>query len=145
MVEIEGSLNRSVVNGATFTIGDESGDVINVAVGSATATDKAAPVVVMKTVEDLNSDGFFDAMKITFSEAVDDSTIFANDFQTADASLAERDPILAIIGRRPPPVRVSLHETVKVDVVFEVPEGLRPDEISYGGGFLTDTAVYKFR
>ena len=31
------------------------------------------------------------------------------------------------------------------DVVFEVPSGMRPDEVSYGGGFLNDTAVYEFR
>ena len=72
-------------------------------------------------------------------------TIFGNDFQTVDSIEAERDPILAIVGRRPPPVGLRLHETVRVDVVFELPRGMRPDEVSYGGGFLSDTAVYEFR
>ena len=40
---------------------------------------------------------------------------------------------------------LRLHETVRVDVVFELPRGMRPDEVSYGGGFLSDTAVYEFR
>lgn len=39
MVEIEQSLKRSVVNGATFVIGDETADVINVAVQFTTSKD----------------------------------------------------------------------------------------------------------
>ena len=47
------------------------------------ATDKAGPVALTHETADLDSDGFIDAIHITFSEAVDDSSIVANDWDVA--------------------------------------------------------------
>jgi len=47
------------------------------------ATDTAAPVILAKETADLDSDGFIDAIHVTFSEAVDDTTVFANDWDVA--------------------------------------------------------------
>ncbi len=69
-----------------------------------------------------------------------------NDFDMVDAMMQERAPLLVVVGRRSTPERVRPHETVRVDAVFEVGTGTRPESVSFGGGgpFL-DTAVFEFR
>jgi len=71
--------------------------------------------------------------------------VASGDFQMADAAGGNRDPLLAVIGRRSRPVDLAEDETVDADIIFEVPEGTVPFEVSFGGGFLADTAVYEFR
>ncbi|MEE9602617.1 MAG: DUF2341 domain-containing protein, partial [Thermoguttaceae bacterium] len=51
--------------------------------GGVVATDKAAPVILAKETADLNSDGFIDAIHITFSEAISDATVVASDWNIA--------------------------------------------------------------
>ena len=46
-------------------------------------TDKAAPVVLAKETADLNSDGFIDAIHVTFSEAIQDSSVNDGDWDVA--------------------------------------------------------------
>jgi hypothetical protein len=69
----------------------------------------------------------------------------SGDFQMADPADDNRGPLLGVIGRRSRPVNLAEDETVEADIVFEVPEGMMPLEVSFGGGFFADTAVYEFR
>ncbi len=55
------------------------------------------------------------------------------------------DPVLVIAGRRTTPTRILAGELMEVDVVFELPVGVIPRELSYDRGFLRDKAVYQFR
>ena len=71
--------------------------------------------------------------------------VLGDDFQLADASGNDQDPLLAVIDRRAPPARIDPGETVTVDIVFEVPVGIRPSELSFDrGGFLSDTGIFRF-
>jgi hypothetical protein len=49
----------------------------------AVAADKAAPVVLSRQTADLDNDGFIDAIHLTLSEAIQDSTINAADWDVA--------------------------------------------------------------
>jgi hypothetical protein len=69
----------------------------------------------------------------------------SGDFQLADSADGARDPLLAVIGRRAPPVRIREDETLGADLVFEVPEGSAPAEVSFDQGFLSDKATFRFR
>ena len=44
---------------------------------------RAAPVVLSEETADLDGDGFIDAIHVTFSEAIDDSTVLAGDWDVA--------------------------------------------------------------
>ena len=73
------------------------------------------------------------------------TVVGSGDFQMADADDGSRDPLLGVIGRRSQPIRIEEGETVDADLIFEVPEGVIPDEVSFGPGFFGDTVVYEFR
>jgi len=62
----------------------EDGGSNNIATDAGTAaTDTAAPVILSKETADLDNDGSIDAIHITFSEAIDDSTVTASDWDVA--------------------------------------------------------------
>ncbi|RKZ90452.1 MAG: hypothetical protein DRQ43_11265, partial [Gammaproteobacteria bacterium] len=68
---------ESQKDGATFaSFGSEEAAEV-------ATTDKAAPVILSKETADLDGDGFIDAIHVTFSEAIDDSTVVAGDFDVA--------------------------------------------------------------
>lgn len=67
----------------------------------------------------------------------------SGDFELNDSDDA-RDPILVVAGRRSPPLRLGEGDWAGVDVLFEVPDNEDPQRLSYGGGFLRDSAVYEF-
>lgn len=71
--------------------------------------------------------------------------IYATDFQLAYGVGGNRDPVLAVVARRSPPVQIAVGQPVIADVVFEVPEGILPIEVSFDRGFFSDSAVYRFR
>lgn len=71
-------------------------------------------------------------------------TIQGDHFQLADPADGTRDPLLAVIGRRSPPVSIAEGQTVAADVVFEVPEGTLPSSVSFERGLFSDSAVYEF-
>jgi len=52
----------------------------DVTVSSTIISDNAAPFITARETQDLDSDGKIDAVKITFSEAIKDSTVTATDF-----------------------------------------------------------------
>ncbi|MEX1254211.1 MAG: DUF4389 domain-containing protein [Dehalococcoidia bacterium] len=71
-------------------------------------------------------------------------SISGDDFQLAVATADASDPLLAVINRRAPPVRVDRGETVTAEMVFEVPGGFRPSEVSFGRrGFLGDIGIFR--
>jgi hypothetical protein len=90
------------------------------------------------------------SLLLTNHEGEDSETpwrfIGGSDFQLSDSIDDDQDPILAVIEGRAPPVRVNSGQTVTVDVVFNVPEGEQPLELSFDrdGGLLTDTGIFRF-
>lgn len=72
--------------------------------------------------------------------------IEAGDFALDDGTGDERGPLVAVIDRLAPPVQLDPGYTAPADVVFEVPMGRTPLEISFNqGAFFSDTAVFRFR
>ncbi len=71
-------------------------------------------------------------------------TIQGDHFQLADPADGARGPLLAVIGRRSPPVSIAEGQTVAADVVFEVPVGTLPSSVSFDRGLFGDSAVYEF-
>jgi hypothetical protein len=73
------------------------------------------------------------------------AVIGTDDFELADGDDGSRDPLLGVIGRRSQPIVLDAGETAGADLIFEVPEGVMPEQVSFGGGAFSDTAVFEFR
>ncbi|MCP4090136.1 MAG: DUF2341 domain-containing protein, partial [Gammaproteobacteria bacterium] len=61
----------------------QNGDFSTYGAEEMKTTDKAAPVILSQETADLDGDGSIDAIHVTFSEAIDDSTVVASDFDVA--------------------------------------------------------------
>jgi hypothetical protein len=76
----------------------------------------------------------------------DAAYFFGDDFQLNTGGDDDIDALLAVAGRRAPPVELPPGDTMPVEVVFEVPVGLDPAELTFReGGFLSDTGIFRFR
>ena len=79
----------------------------------------------------------------------EDANIYVsgNDFHLSAARDDSREPLIAVIGRRAPPVLIEPLQTVAADVVFEVPVGSRPSEVSFDRSslFSSNNVHYRFR
>ena len=78
LTESAGSLEMSVDNGISWTSIDNK--VMSI-------VDNAAPTITARETADLNGDGILDAIHITFSKNINDSTIVATNFDVAGGAV----------------------------------------------------------
>jgi len=87
-----GPYDTQVTIAPTYVSGDsliEDTAGIEVPNGNTVAgTDDAEPVIVAQETADLDADGFIDAVYLTFSEDIKDSTVFVADFSVGSGTVA---------------------------------------------------------
>lgn len=81
----DGVLDTSATPGVTYTQGtltDHTGNPLSSS-GPVAATDATAPRIIAKETADLDGDGYIDAIHVIFSEAIQDATVSAGDWDVA--------------------------------------------------------------
>jgi hypothetical protein len=73
-------------------------------------------------------------------------SVWGDDFRLDVGSDELRYPLIAVVDRLAPPVRLAPGERVAADVVFEVPASARPAELLFDRkGFFSDVGIFRFR
>lgn len=101
-----------------------------------TILDKIAPSVLSVETQDLDKDGYLDAVKVIFSESIKDSSVNAGNFNVAGYSSESFAPAMAGDAANDNIIYIAFSEASAPDT------GMTP-EISYTQGTLEDTAGNK--
>ena len=78
-----GDNNTDTLAAAAAQIYDLADNAADTSAVTVSIVDNTAPTILSKETADLDGDGTIDAVHITFDEAIDDSTVIANDWDVA--------------------------------------------------------------